>query len=487
MLQNKLIHLLGTLDRKEMTRFREYVHSPYFNKHEEVRLLVEYLSNIYPNFTEENCHRELIYEILYPGEAHDQSRLALVFTYSMRLLESFLAQEQFQAEISGQQERLLRSLRLKKQYKWYEKILQKAEQHLAGVERYDHRHYFEAYRIATEADMYYNQIERRKTDYNLQRKQNNLDTFYMLEKLRDACEMQVRRRILNVDYSTRMLEAVVQEVQENTHEPLILIYFQIYQLMTNGQREQYEKVLQTLQQHESSFSNVELAYIYNYLQNYCIQRINRGEGPFLAEIFKLYQAQLKRGLLVEGDYLSEWHYKNIVTTGIRLGEMIWVKNFIENYTEKLAPESQENAYRFNMASYHYAMREYSEVLDLLLRVEYSDLRYSLGAKALLLRTYYDLDEYEALLSLTQSFTIYLRRNKLLAGNQRDGHANLFRFTKRAAQIRAKLGYTHDEKLRKQLEILQQDIAKTKVLFNRDWLLEKITELSSEVHIRLASA
>lgn len=481
---NKLIHLLSALDRREMTRFREYIHSPYFNKHDEVRALVAYLSDIYPNFNEEYCHRETLFQLLYPGEDHDQRKLALIFTYTMRLLEAFLAQEAFEREPAARQERLLRALRERKQYKFYEKQLHKADQQLAEVPQRDHTHFHAEYRIAAEADLYYNQIERRKTDLNIQRKQNNLDNFYILEKLRDACEMQVRRRILNVDYSTRMLEAVIREVQENAteyaHEPLILLYFQIYEMVTEGGQHHYFQALETLQIYETGFANTELAYIYNYLQNYCIQQINRGKRRFLEEIFKLYKAQLIRGLLVEGNYLSEWHYKNIVTTGIRLGEMDWVKDFIESYTEKLAPESQENAYRFNMASYHYAVQAYDQVLDLLVRVEYSDLRYSLGAKALLLRTYYDLDEYEALLSLTQSFTIYLRRNKLLAGVQRDGHANLFRFTKRAAQIRTRLGYTNNEKLQKQLEKLQQDIANAKALFNRDWLMEKIEELSVEI-------
>ncbi|MBK7870182.1 MAG: hypothetical protein IPJ74_05575 [Saprospiraceae bacterium] len=484
MKNNKLIRLLAGFSRREMTRFKEYVFSPYFNKHEEVRALTDYLSEIFPNFDLQHCQREVLFQHLYPGEAHDQSRLALVFAYTMRLLEDFLAQEQLQQGTTEQQERLLRALRLKKQYKLYEKILQKTEQYLAEVEKRDYTHYYQEYRLAAEADLYYNQIERRKMDHNIQRKQNNLDAFYILEKLRDACEMQVRRRILNVDYSARMLETVVEEVQANAseyaREPLILIYYSLYKMSTSNEKAYYYSVLDALQNYEYRFSNTELVYIYNYLQNYCIQQINRGEGQFLQEIFKLYQAQLVQGLLIEDGYLSEWHYKNIITVGIRLNEMDWVKDFIENYKKDLSPEAQENAYRFNRASYHYAMQEFNEVLQLLLQVEYSDLRYSLGAKALLLRTYYDLEEYDALISLAQSFSLYLRRNKLLADSNREGHHNLFKFTRRTAQIRAKLGYETDEKLHKQLVKLQEDIIKAGAIFNKAWLLEKVNELETMI-------
>ncbi|MGB0929683.1 MAG: hypothetical protein ACPGVB_02825 [Chitinophagales bacterium] len=51
-----------------------------------------------------------------------------------------------------------------------------------------------------------------------------------------------------------------------------------------------------------------------------------------------------------------------------------VANFIEGYREKLPFQARENAYCFNKAAYCYAIEEYDEVLQLLLTVEYSDIR-----------------------------------------------------------------------------------------------------------------
>lgn len=467
-----------------MTRFREFVYSPYFNKHDEIRALVAYFSEIYPDFSEQYCNRNMIFCKIYNNALHDQPRLALLFTYTLRLLESFLALEQYQQSEYGQQISLLQALRLKKQYSFYEKNLTIAENKLENIHRKDSQLYNHQYQLAAEANDYFNQIERRQTDLSIQLKQNNLDKFYLLEKLKDACEMQVRRKILNIDYSARMLEVVVREVRDNAaaygDEPLIYLYYQIHQMVVQGEHDYYFSALQTLQLKESSIAISELHNCYNFLQNYCIQQINRGEGRFLQEIFKLYQLQLAQGLLLEEGYLSEWHYKNIVTTGIRLGEMTWVKDFIEHYKAKLDPETRENAYRFNLASYYYAMQQYDQVLELLLQVEYNDLRYNLGAKALLLRTYYDLEEYDALFSLVQSFTLYLRRNKLMANFHREGHHLLFKFTRRAAQIRANIDFMNVEKARKEFDKLQIDIAAANAIFNKGWLLEKIQELEGVI-------
>ena len=182
--------------------------------------------------------------------------------------------------------------------------------------------------------------------------------------------------------------------------------------------------------------------------------------------------------MLEHGLLSEWHYKNIVTTGIRLREMDWVRNFIDGYRDKLPEEARDNAYRFNLASYFYAIRQYDEVLRLLTQVEYRDLRYSLGAKALLLRTYYDLDEFEALSSLADSFKQYLHRNQLMADVRREGYHNLFKLTRRAANLRANIGYYTKEKSKKELLRLQHGIEKAGAIFNKTWLMEKIEHLEA---------
>ena len=57
MVNHQLIEIIKTFDRREMTRFREFANSPYHNKHKDLRALIKYLSDCYPVFNEENCHR----------------------------------------------------------------------------------------------------------------------------------------------------------------------------------------------------------------------------------------------------------------------------------------------------------------------------------------------------------------------------------------------------------------------------------------------
>ncbi len=486
MFEHKLIQIISLFDRKEMTRFKEFAFSPYFNKHNGVRKLIQYLSDQYPRFSPQNCDRYELFTVIFEAEKHDQAKLALIFTYAQRLLERFLIEEQVQADTFQRNLAFLKILRKKGIYKLYEKKLKKFERQAFGASLKDSQYYHRLYLLASEADYYYTIREKHQKDHSIQRKQEHLDRFFLAEKLKDACEMKVRSKILKINYDTSLVEAVYKEVEQNlsqyTDIPAILIYFRIYQMVYNEDVDAFYAIHQELSDLLDGFSHEESQSIYNYLLHFCVERINQGNLQFLNELFLIYQKQLEKGLLFEEGYLSEWHYKNIVTTGLRLNETDWVGKFIEKYKCKLAPEATENAYTYNKAAYYYEIGEYEKVMKLLQRVEYSDIRYSLGAKALLLRTYYDLDVFDSFLSLAESFKQYLHRNKTISDYRRKGFSNLIRFARRAFQIKTDLGFISTEKLFKELKRLKKDVDKAETIFNQSWLDAKIKEMEKELAI-----
>ena len=463
-----------------MTRFYDFAQSPYFNKHTDVRHLLVYLNKCFPKFTVKTCEREHLFQQVFPKKNFNQAQLALVFTYSFRLLERFLTQEQFQEDSALGKALLLQQLRKRGQYVHYERVLQLMENELEKAPLKDSDFYHRQFISASEADAYYTQLSLHQKDLRIQAKQDNLDYFYLSQKLRDACEMLVRSKILKVNYATSLLESVIKEIAQNEskyiHIPAIIIYYRIYQMLLHDNVQHYHDILPMLAQNETLFSKEELHGIYNYLQSFSIQEFNRGNSNFEKAYFQLYQLQLEKDLLLEKGYLSEWHYKNIVTVGTRLGENDWVYWFIEQYKDKLKPNKRENAYRFNLASYAYAMQDYDKVLDLLLTVEYKDSRYIQGVKALLLRTYYDLEEEEALYSLIDSFRQYIKRDKNISDARKKGFSNLLKFTKRVFVLKQKKEYTALDNIQKEQLKLLKKIESTAPIFNQTWLLDKVNKL-----------
>lgn len=478
MYNNKLIKLLKTLDRKEMTRFCAFVESPYFNKHEKVRELVTHLTQLYPDFVAAKCDRKVLSVAIEETEIN----LAILFTYTKRLLYDFLIVEQQNKETNSRQLALLQQLRQREQYVVYEKQLQQLDKAIKQTQSQDVEHHFDSYQLAKEENIYYEQRREYKNDDSLKHKQLALNCFFIAEKLRDACELLSRQSTLNVEFSDRLLTIILTELQDNWTDyeaiPSIAIYHQIYQLLKQQTFEAYEASLQSLEQHAPLLSIEKQKNAYLHLQNFCASQGNAGKSAYLQHLFDLLRLQLEKNLLVENDYLSEWHYKNIVTAGLRLGEQKWVYEFINTYKAQLHPEQREQAYTFNLASYHYYSKQYKKALEHLLYLDLSDVRYAITAKSMLLYTYYELDEQEALLTLTRTFQQYLKRQKGLAASYSQGVDHLITFTRKLALLRARKDFQQAADWQQRFEQLQSAIEAEQNIVNRKWLLEKVKTIEN---------
>ena len=484
MKNNRLVLILLSFSKKEMTYFKEFIDSPYFNKHKGVKALTDYFAKIYPNFTDKNCKPETIYKSLFGKAKFDKQKLALLFTYSMRLLEKFMAQEVFKSKSTDHKLLANVFLRDKKNFRFAEKLLTQMGADLESDTARD----TDYLRLKLFQKRAFNRNDTLRgiilKSPHLEEKQFYLDAFFLAEKMRDACEMVARSRILKKDTNSITEHFGVKELlthpQKYESAPAVRIYIQIFKMLSSGEVKEYQTAKDLINELDIHFPQTETQNFYNYLQNFCVSKINKLEPGFYAELFELYKILLEKELIFENGILSEWNYKNIVTVGTRLNERAWVENFLVDYKKRLRPDRAENAYSFNLASYYFSIGELEKVQQLLHQVEYTDPRYSLGAKALLLQTYYQMEETEPLFSLADSFRQFLKRNNLLAESRKSGYANLFKLTKRTAKIRSRIGFVGKTLLQKDFEKLKNDFEVADRVFYKSWLQKKIDELGERL-------
>ena len=137
--------------------------------------------------------------------------------------------------------------------------------------------------------------------------------------------------------------------------PVVQIYFLIYQSFINENDEKhYLNLKSALGNYYQHFTKDEAREMYVFAQNYCIKKINQGNKKYYEEVFQLYKQLLNNEVLLIEEELSEWDYKNIVTTGTRLGHHQWVQNFLEEYKTKLNKVVRNNAYHYNLANFYYS-------------------------------------------------------------------------------------------------------------------------------------
>ena len=94
---NQLLTYLKSLSKTELQQFRDFVYSPYFNKHLKTQeLFYGHLKT--KNWRSAIFEKEKVYSKLFPGQSYDDQELSNVISYLLRLLKKFLAFQTWQEQ-----------------------------------------------------------------------------------------------------------------------------------------------------------------------------------------------------------------------------------------------------------------------------------------------------------------------------------------------------------------------------------------------------
>jgi hypothetical protein len=113
-------------------------------------------------------------------------------------------------------------------------------------------------------------------------------------------------------------------------------------------------------------------------------------------------------------------------------------------------------------------KDFERVVEELREVEFNDLLYDLGSKSMLLASYYELEEIESLMSLFQSFNIYLRRHGNIPENLVLIYKNLIKYTKKLVTV--------SNRSKAEILKIKSEVKANNNIASKEWLLEKIEEL-----------
>jgi tetratricopeptide (TPR) repeat protein len=297
--------------------------------------------------------------------------------------------------------------------------------------------------------------------------------------------MANRRNVIGQDYDPGLLGPILHYLATHPEKVSghtgIHIYLLIYQSLIEPDEERHFQQLSQLFRIEApNIPIAERREIYTYALNFCIQQINRGKALYLEILLDLYQRALDDETLLNEGWLSQWDYKNIVSAGLKAGRFEWTEKFIEGYKGKVEPSARENAYTYNLASLHYEQGNYSQALKLLQHVEFSDVFYHLGSKVILLKSYYELADIEALMHLCETFRMYLKRNTDLSKYHQTTNMNLIALTRKLADVQSRWPDLGRKERDVQMEKMRAAIAEKGNVAQKSWVVAKVEDLAGRL-------
>ena len=468
MKKSKLLDVFRALEAREWRPFEDFLHSPYFNKKEEVSRLGEHLLlAARRGFPEKMLEQEAIMNAAFPEDQAGEKQLAYAMSDLLKLCEQFLSWRAIEEEgltVSLYHLRTCQSRDLEKSYK---RTYNNCRKELLDDGLESQTRLWQRYQLCQIAEDKFAAKGLRTTDPYLQEAADRLDIYYLTQKLKLSCAMIARQTALNEQYAIRVLsQEVLQQIDHLPENSLARLYAQSYSLLqTDNDEAALQGLWNSLIEQQQAIAPEEVTELFHHTVTYCIQQIRKGFRQFTTQLLNIYQEGLARGFLLEEGVLSPWNYKNIVKLGLGLRRFDWVDLIIRQYTDVLPEDQREDAFHYNMADLQYHRQNYDQAFFHLNKVEFTDIHYILGSKTMLVKIYFETDETEALLALLSSFSIYLKRNRLIANNIRLAYKNFLNFTNKLLKATA----DHQDQL-------LADIRHTVSLSDRSWLLVQAQKL-----------
>ncbi|HUN17263.1 MAG TPA: hypothetical protein PK622_10635 [Saprospiraceae bacterium] len=475
MKDTKIYDFLSQFSATELNRFHRYLESPYHNRNQWCKSLFSVLESHIRTEDESDLDKQLVYQKIFETEAFDDKRFRKLCSDLLDLGESYLALEIYQSNPLHQANYLLQAVHQRQLEKMYNSATNSVKNLSAKQFQRPASYYYYQYEI--EKNLYKLQnleVKRASKNsiqlINLSEIVNNLDYFYISEKLKYYCSLLSWNKIVSLDHKILFIDEIIQiaEKEEFKHIPPIAIYLKIYYTYIEFENEEhYYDLKKLITLNLDIFPIDEAKDIMDSVINYTIQKQNKGRTEYAQELFDLYKITLEKETIFINNEISPWSFKNIVTNSLRLKEFEWTANFIKEYSNKINANYRQNAINYNIATLNFHQKNYIKVIPLLQNVEYEEEYYGLDSKVQLLITYFELNEMEVLSAFLDSFKIYINRNKNIPSANKSRYSNLIAFTRKIIK--------HQDADNAQITKLKTEISQSTSVA-KPWLLEKVDEL-----------
>jgi len=399
------------LNNQQVREFKQFLLSSFFNNDQ---ILVALL-DLYSLHKNSYINKTLVWNKIFPKEDYNDSKLRQLNHKLLNQLKHYLCVA-VMLKNDILQHRILASAARKNQLKALKNDLIKFDDKI-----------FEDGLLQTEASVFDTQkahdgifriekdseriksFESKNTQERVLRSHELLKYSYQIGLIRNFLLLNNHKEVSNTQ-----LFIDPSEIESNQLSfgkvPIYDLYKRVFDIYTNSHSS--TRISQTLQQLSefSSENDEELKSIYTYLINYLIRELNNGQAVD-KEIYELTLLGIKRGFELNNGVIRSTSYMNIVVTASRLGKLKKALELSEQFSSLLAQEDRESVYSYTKASVYMRMKRYHEVVEVLSNVKYDTTGINLNSRLIQIMAFYELEEYEVLVSTIKAFKVFLRRSR----------------------------------------------------------------------------
>ena len=481
---SQLLLVLRSFQEEDLIQFEQFLHSPYFYDKKPVSGLFRLWQYLREGLSDKEAayfDKQRVYKTLFPQKKVFKGKLEKLMSQLYGQVKSFLIFQQQQRQM-GEKTKLLHLMAAFSDRKLgspFNQVYRKIRKMQPEAEfNWGTNFFYEQFLVQSKITEFQSLYNNRKTDLNLPNTHFYLDLYFLVLKLEYAFQLLARDLFIipvNSSESLELLNAIVPVLPPKYLEiPVVRLYLEAYKLLQFFYQEEGEK-------HHSRFNQLleEYADEMPYEQQKALQTLNRnysvfkyqsGDPLYLERTFRLYQEHLSLGFLYQDNQILPGTLSNIVLIGLRNKAFDWVYHFLFAHKNCIGGTTNpEIVFQYNMGQYYFCIQEYDKALDHI-ATTYEDQFYKVAARRLEVKILYETnsDIFESKLN---AFKLYIYRLTKASAHFQNKTRNQH-FIDLLKQIRHPKTYKNPKRINKLLQKAKQ----SKLLTDKEWIIEKLEAL-----------
>jgi hypothetical protein len=488
MLNSKLYYIISSFTEDELREFGKFINSPFYNTNKKLIKLYEEMKKSKFDFKSPSMKLENIFSQICPGKKYNNGILRNLFSDMNKLAEDFLGICYLKSHKIEWEKCITKQIVVKNLDKLFEKRIDDAIDGAENSELIDEKNFLQLYQLRLDKRNFRESripLGKSLPIYNnISSEINHIILFFVTVMMKEYFHILSYRKQLNFKHNLTLYKEVMSIVErEKLSESSILIrilynFLILYEADEND--ELYYKLKTMILRNKRSLIRDDFKDFCTEIYNYAVRRRLKGIDGFLNESIDMLKLLVKENILITKGYLSAHSYINLASKAFFEKEFEWGEKFIYEYKDKVNPEHRENAYNYIISVLYYTKgsgtedheekREYlCKAQEHLSMVKSEDFFYMLKIKKLLVKIYYELEDFVNLNYTIDSFVHYLNNNESIPGKLKEGSRNFVNASKNLLKLNEK--YTKFDK-----DFLKKEISASENIDFKNWLLEKAEEL-----------
>lgn len=465
--------MLKTFSKSEISKFKDFVHSPYFNKNQSVIKLCNEVLNYYPDFDSEECNEVSIFKNMFGKEKYNYFKIKNIISDLYQLSVSFL--KEIAAEKGGIENEinLLNELHERKLDNIYLQKEKQIKKHIDSILVKDEFYYQKLYQLARVTTSHFKFI---KSGYTFNLIQNEFDIYLqytLIVLLRNYSKMLTHKNHGNVEFSMEMFENIQEYIKHKDFEtnPSCRIYKQTIAIELFKEEKDYRQLIALKERFNDNLSLEDMYYVLLVANSYAAYRLKLGDESYYKDRYNILREMVDRKIQLP-EHILFVNFVNTYTAACMVGEYEWAEDFMNQFQKGISPtEEKSNTVNYCKAFMAYRLKEYDKALEYFSKTNFRLFIMKVMVKSYSVRIYYEQNMHEQTFSAIDAFRHYLKSENLIAEEQKIAHYEFLKFV--AELIKLKTDGIKNKNdinlsvLRKQIKDMQSN-----PLGVKNWLIEK---------------